>query len=346
MDKTIKKRAVISAAAGAVLIAAGITVMNIKKPVQRYSETFFAMDCPCEITLYSQNDLTGDIKERINGLDHMLSAYDEESEINRLNTAASGESVPISSETGEVLTKSVEFYERYGGCNILIGAVTKLWDISGEPRVPSDDEIKKALDTFDGKDPRRLISIDTDNGLAALYNGAQADLGCIAKGYALDKVKEILDEQEPQAAIASFGSSIYCCGEKPDGSPFKIGIRDPFMPDGLCAQIETDGCFLSTSGGYERFFTADGVTYCHIFDEKTGRPTQSTLQSVTVIAESGALSDFLSTRIFAGGEEELERWLSEDDISVIAIDDRGRLHCSENIKKSVSITNSEFTFAD
>ncbi|MBR1423716.1 MAG: FAD:protein FMN transferase [Ruminococcus sp.] len=346
MDKTLKKRAVISAAAGVVLIAAGITVMNIKKPVQRFNETFFAMDCPCEITVYAGDDLTKDIKDRINGLDHLLSAYDEESDINRLNAAESGERVSISRDSSEVLRKSLGLYEKYGGCNILIGAVTKLWDISGEPKVPSDEEIETALATFKADEPKNILNIADDGKSAKLLNSAQADLGCIAKGYALDKVKEILDEQKPQAAIASFGSSIYCCGKKPDGSPFKIGIRDPFMPDGICAQIETDGCFLSTSGGYERFFSADGVTYCHIFDEATGRPTRSTLQSVTVIADSGAESDFLSTRIFVGGEEELERWLSDDEISVIAIDDRGRLHCSENIKESVSITNSEFTFAD
>ena len=336
MKKALNKKVIIPAVFGIVLIAAGVIVMNIKKPVQKFSKAFFAMDCPVDITLYSSSDFSDDLRGRIKELDALLSAYDEQSEINRL----SGEPMNISEETCEVISRSKELYSEFGGCNIAIGAVTKLWDITGEPKVPSDEEIEKALATVD------VDNIKLSGKNCRLENGAQIDLGCDAKGYALDKAKELLDEKKPEGAVVSFGSSILCYGKKPDGSRFKIGIKDPFYPDTLCAQLECDACFVSTSGGYERFFEADGVRYCHIFDEKTGRPSESSLQSVTVIAESGIESDYLSTCIYLGGKDKLSEWLSRDDISVIAVDENAKVYCSENIKGQLSLTSEYFSFAD
>ncbi len=81
-----KLRAILPIGTGLALIAAG-AVMMIKAPVQHFDRTFFAMDCPCEITVYSKDDCTKAIYDRITELDGMLSAYDEGSEINRLNSA-------------------------------------------------------------------------------------------------------------------------------------------------------------------------------------------------------------------------------------------------------------------
>ena len=336
MKKALNKRVIIPAVFGIALIAAGIIVMNMKRPVQKYSKAFFAMDCPVDITLYSSSDFSDSIRKRIKELDALLSAYDEESEINRLGS----EPMTVSKDTHDVLERSLELYSEYGGCNIAIGAVTRLWDVTGEPKVPSDEEIAEALKSVDTE------NVKLDANSCQLENGAQIDLGCDAKGYALDKVKELLDEQKPEAAVVSFGSSILCYGKKPDGKRFRIGIKDPFYPDMLCAELETDACFVSTSGGYERFFEADGKRYCHIFDESTGRPSESELQSVTVITDSGIESDFLSTRIYLDGKQNLDKWLSRDDMSVIAVDESARVFCSEKIKNDLSLTSENYKFAD
>ncbi|MBQ6633949.1 MAG: FAD:protein FMN transferase [Ruminococcus sp.] len=328
-----KLRAILPIGTGLALIAAG-AVMMIKAPVQHFDRTFFAMDCPCEITVYSKDDCTKAIYDRITELDGMLSAYDEGSEINRLNSA--GRLEKVSKETADVISKSQKLYQTYGGCSIAIGAVTKLWDITGDPRVPSEDSIEKALESVD------ISNIKLDGESAELMDGAQIDLGCDAKGYALDEAKKELDKLKADAAVVSFGSSVLCYGKKPDGSRFTVGIKDPMTAEGICAEVELDECFLSTSGGYERFFEADGVTYCHIFDEKTGRPTDSDLLSVTVVGGSGILTDFLSTRIYLDGTAGLEKWLALDDISVIAIDGRGQVYCSDDIKDSVKITGDGF----
>ena len=170
------------------------------------------------------------------------------------------------------------------------------------------------------------------DGTVTLTDGAQLDCGAVGKGYSLDCVKEALD----QSGTAGYGtvsmtSSILCYGEKPDGKPFQIEIRDP-SGDGTLGTVSTDSCFLSTSGGYERYFIADdGKQYCHILDPKTGMPAESDLTTVTVFCDSGLQSDFLSTLIWLEGTEHLEEHLHAEDYQIVAQDQSGKLYVSDGL---------------
>jgi thiamine biosynthesis lipoprotein len=231
--------------------------------------------------------------------------------------------------------------------DLYAGTFTRLWGISTEaPRVPGEDEITAAL---------RLMHdarvIDDESGglyanLPALPDGVFIDPGAVAKGYALDEVfKELETAMDIPLATISTGSSVLHYGEKPDGKPFTTSIKSPFInfsesdsekipdsdpenfPDSesdraaeeeaFIGYIETPAAFISTSGGYERFFEIenDGGTtrFIHIFDPETGFPTETDLVSVTVVvpvikgtADCGIMSDYLSTLLFMGGSERLK----------------------------------------
>jgi thiamine biosynthesis lipoprotein len=125
-------------------------------------------------------------------------------------------------------------------------------------------------------------------------------------------------------------SSVLLYGKKPDNSKFNVEIRNP-DGNGIIGTVKTDACFLSTSGGYERFFTVDGENYPHIIDLSTGYPTQSDLTSVTVFCDSGILSDYLSTKILIEGTENIENHLESDLYKVAAFDENGNSYISKGL---------------
>ncbi|MBQ8786262.1 MAG: FAD:protein FMN transferase [Oscillospiraceae bacterium] len=208
-----------------------------------------------------------------------------------------------------------ELADKYGtGINIACGELTELWGISTtDPTVPTERDI---LET--------LTKIPDDNSYTET---TMLDFGAVAKGYACDKAYELLTTTETDYATVSLGSSTLLYGEKPNGK-FRAGVTNPDKENSYLGIIETDAAFISTSGGYERFFEADGKRYSHILDMETGYPVETDLTSVTVIvpaetADGGIMSDFLSTLIYIQGTAQLDKWLAYEEFEVIAADENG-----------------------
>ena len=311
---------------GGIMMLAGRKDQNNKK--QAYSSEFLTMDTVATITLYGNSDLSP-VRSLIERLDKELDRYDEDSEFCKFN---SGLGTELSGSSLEVFEQSQELYEKYGYVDITCGGLISLWGITGDaPRVPEKYEIEQELAKI-GFDKIEHNGTHINSSV-----GTKLDAGAVAKGYALDKAKQVLEDNKDECAVVSLGSSTLLFGKKPDGSQFSVGIKDPFSPDKLYATFETDEAFVSTSGGYERFFEADGKRYIHILDLETGCPSESDLASVTVITDSGIKSDFLSTAIFLAGSKNLQKYLDDDSIKVIAIDSKGRMSCSSSLDRKIKL---------
>ncbi len=228
--------------------------------------------------------------------------------------------LPENSDISDCYDKVCALNEKYGGgINVTCGALTRLWGISTDtPHVPADEEITAALDTV-------------ANGYTDEFaEGTYLDFGAVAKGYACDNEYAHIERNggiDIDYAVLSMGSSTLLYGDKKDGK-FRAGITNPDKAEGYLGIIETDAAFISTSGGYERYFEADGKRYSHILDMETGRPVETDLVSVTVIVPAdtengGIMSDFLSTLIYIQGTEQLDKWLAYEEFEVVAADENG-----------------------
>lgn len=227
----------------------------------------------------------------------------------------------------------------YGsGINISCGALTELWGISAnEPKVPADSEISDAM--------KLMTSTDYPENTADFPKGVKLDFGAVSKGYACDRIYDMLGGTD--YAVVSFNSTTLLYGEKPGGERFRTGIVNPKTGSGYIGIAETDSAYISTSGGYERFFEADGETYCHIMDISSGRPVKTDIASVTVIVPSdtaggGIMSDFLSTLIFTEGTQSLDKWLACKDFELIAADENGVVY--SNCEGFILDRNSGFAY--
>ena len=103
-------------------------------------------------------------------------------------------------------------------------------------------------------------------------------------------------------AYLDAGGDIGLLGPKPDGSPWRIGVRHPREAGQLIGVLTLSGGAVVTSGDYERAFTVDGKRYHHILDPATGLPATS-LASVTMVAPTAMEADALSTAVFVLGPE-------------------------------------------
>ena len=279
------------------------------------------MGTVCTVNAYEDGtkSLYDELFARLHEIDETFSVTIDSSEISAINKAAGERSVSVSPDTAYVVRSALAFAELTGGAfDPTVGPLVKIWGINTDhARVPEKSEIDAVLPLINWRD----VSVTEDNTVMLKRRGMALDLGGIVKGYAADELTKILDARKVRRAIVDLGGNIFVYGKKKDGSPWRVGIKDPNDPEGMPAIVlNVANSTIVTSGVYERFFTENGVRYHHILDAKTGYPAASGLLSSTVICESSMAADALSTSVFVLGKKsgmELLRRMQAPELSEI-----------------------------
>lgn len=307
---------------------------------QTYHSSFLSMDTAISFQITGKNaqQIGKDCQSLVENLERILSKTIPDSDIAKLNEQKTVPIEDLSESTVELLLFAEKFSQESGGVfDPVLGQLTSLWDFqSDSPSLPTEDEISAALE----KSGIRYLSIDSDE--ISLQQDALLDLGGIAKGYIAQKTIELLEERQIKSALLSFGGNICAIGSNGD-RPWKIGVADPQDPSSYIGYLELEDTCAVTSGVYQRYFTVDGVRYHHILDPKTGYPSDSGLQSVTVIYPDSTVADALSTALFLLGTEKAETVLSYyPDAMVLFLTDDNEILCSSELKNKFTLTESGY----
>ena len=274
-----------------------------REPVET---TVFAMDTVMNLTLYGgwDREKTKETRDwmtlRLAYFDELFSVADENSDITRVNRAA-GQPVEVKNPTAELLSQALELCEVTGGAlDVTACPAVKAWGFTREEhRVPSPAELEELARRID------YAAVELEGNTVTLPEGMELDLGGVAKGYVGDSLADTARADGISSALLDLGqSTIVAVGAKPGGRPWRIGVVDPARPGAYFAVVELQDMAMGTSGGYQRYFEQDGVTYWHILDPDTAAPARSGLSSVTVVAPSALTCDGLSTALFVMGLEE------------------------------------------
>ena len=260
-------------------------------------------------------------------LDAMLSNYRHESEWSRVNREAAAHPVEVTPELFALLSSSVNYSRQSGGAfDITVGALVKVWGFyQDEGRMPRRAEVTNAL----AKVGHRHVLLDPSARTVRFSRpGIELDPGGIGKGYAVDRIVDVLTREGVEAALVSAsGSSIYGLGAPPDDPRgWPITIRTPRDPETAAATVFLRDMSLSTSGSYEKFFWAEGRTYSHIIDPRTGYPARG-VSSVSVLAARTLDSEAWTKPFFINGRT-WTRAHKPAAFRVFFCDERPRAACS------------------
>ena len=301
---------------------------------EEHSTSLFAMDTYMELKVWTSDDGTAldAAAERVAELEKTFSVNIENSDIYRINSAQ-GAPVQVCPETETVIRRAKEISEESGGAlAISIYPVLQAWGFTTqEMHVPDAGQLEALLPLVDD----RKIRLDGDT--VTVPAEMQLDLGSVAKGYTGDEIIRIMREAGAESGIISLGGNVQALGAKPDGSPWKVGIVNPFSPDEQLGVVEVKDRAVITSGNYERYFEENGRRYWHILDSADGCPAENGLVSVTVIGDSGLDCDALSTALFVEGTERAaEHWRRRQDFEMLLVTDDGRILLTEGVSATFS----------
>ncbi|APH16939.1 apbE family protein [Clostridium sporogenes] len=281
--------------------------------------------------------------DKISDIENKMSLNISTSEVNKINKNAGITPVKVSKNTFDVVKASLIYSEKTkGSFDITVEPLVSLWGIgTDKARIPSKDEISNALKLINYKD---VVMNEKESTVMLKRKGQAIDLGAIAKGYAADELKEVLLNHNISSAFLSLGGNVYVLGNKPDKTPWNIGVQNPLRPRGNpLGIVSISDKSIVTSGNYERFFEKNGKRYHHIFDTKTGYPAEKGLISVSIISDKSIDGDALSTSVYTLGLDEGKKLIeSLKGVEAIFVTNDKKVYITSGLKDTFKLEDSSF----
>lgn len=286
-----------------------------------YRNGFYAMATRFYMLVPGMENGTGDelfqkIKGEVNRIESRLSRFIDESEISKINQNAFSSPVETDEEMFEILDACKYGWELTGGTfDITLRPLTKYWDNPDEYSVDEYEKIRESVGM-------KHVDLDKKNRSVQFTNEIiELDLGAFGKGFALEKVKQMLQHSSANSAFISFGeSSVLALGEHPAGGDWKIGINNYKNPGRSIHEFEVSGGSVSTSSNF--YLNDDGelVNHRHVINPETGRIHED-FTAASVSAPSPILAEILSTACLLLPDEKIHDLLKKyEDIEVIKVD--------------------------
>lgn len=262
------------------------------------------------------------VEAELKAINQAMSTYIPDSEISRFNRFRESEPFPVSPHFNKVMERSIELYEQMDGhFDPTLSPLINLWGF-GHTRAPENKPTQAEIDALRERVGLHRIQL-TDEGLIKDPADIELNLSAIAKGYAADQVAALLFHEGFIHVFVEIGGDLAVRGKNPTGGPWRIGIQVPERdgPEDILKIIGMDSGGMASSGDY-RIFREDPDGFAHhILDPQTGRPVQSTLTAVTVIAKDCMTADAISTGLFVMGTEAGIAWVdSQPGVEALFID--------------------------
>ncbi len=200
-----------------------------------------------------------------------------------------------------------------------VGPLVDLWGFGPSPRERSTPDPER-IDALRAKLGYDALSLEPRAGTVTRQRDIRIDLSAVAKGYAADRVAELLRDNGVDRYMVEVGGEMALSGQNDRGIPWQIAVERPVSGQRMVQQVVaiTD-VGLATSGDYRNYFEEEGVRYSHTIDPRTGRPVSHKLASVTVAADTSARADAFATAFMVMGPDKTLAFAREQDMAVFVL---------------------------
>jgi thiamine biosynthesis lipoprotein len=257
-------------------------------------------------------------------IENILSRFREGSEVYRVNKHSFDKPQIISEELTRLVSNCIRFSQKTSGAfDITVAPLIELWANAAKKNLfPPQNEISSLLQNTGYEN----IILDSGSSMIAFAKPLlRIDFGAVGKGYALDRMTEILKENKIEKARLDFGGHLYYMDSQGyEGEA--VGIRNPLCPDEVMATVTLKNQSISTSADYERNFNILGRAYSHLINPCAGQPAEGDILSASVISDSSLVSDIFSTAVFILGlKQGMELIEDMDNVEALIITNNQRM---------------------
>lgn len=264
------------------------------------------------------------IKGVLDGIDRKMSTYKTDSELSNLNAAPVGEPFSVSAELMAVLELSAAIHrETAGAFDPTVGALVDLWGFG--PHYREDQLLSKAdIDKLLMEVGFQGIELRPESLMVIKNKDLSLDLSAVAKGYAADKVAELLRRQGLSRYMVEVGGEMALAGVNIRNTPWQIAIEQPLSSTRSVQRVvSVTDAGVATSGDYRNYFEKEGRRYSHTLDPRSGYPITHRLASVTVIADNSARADALATAFMVMGTKATLDYAAQQNVPVLTLSKTG-----------------------
>jgi thiamine biosynthesis lipoprotein len=261
-------------------------------------------------------------------VEEVCSRFDSASELSRL-TQHVGQPIQVSELLYEAVAFAVAVAHNSGGAfDPTVGIDMEKRGFDREHR--SHRTVRTAVDGASSASYRDVL-LDGSRRTITLRRRLMLDLGAVAKGLAIDMAARELTLFND--FVIDAGGDLFVAGRRPDGSPWRVGVRHPRHDGMLIDAVSGSNVAVCTSGDYERCM---GNNLHHIIDARTGT-TATQLASATVVAPNAMLADALATAAFVLGPHEGLRLLERQNVEGLLITPALERHATRGFPSDSSI---------
>lgn len=266
--------------------------------------------------------LTTEIQNALDHVNDLMSTYKPDSDVSRFNNSDSSEWVSVHQDTARVMSKAIEISKLTDGAfDVTVARAVNLWNFGNERNpfeLPSDETVE-AVRSATGY---QNVSVRMEPpGIKKTIAKLQIDFSAIAKGYAVDRVANVLNELGCKRFLVEVGGEVVGQGLTESNTPWRVGVEKAKMESREIEAVALlENGAMATSGDYRNIRIVGGKRYSHSIDPKTCRPTEELLATACVTANDCMTADALATALMIMGANKATSFCNENGIEYFLVE--------------------------